>query len=427
MEDLSYGAEGYAVKLLQYALIRAGEDPGRPDGIFGRRTRKALLAFQRRQGLAADGVAGRLTWAAAYPFIAGYALHAIAPGDTLYALSRRFDTGLEALLTANPGLDPLDLPVGEVVTVPLDMPVVAEEIDYSALLTGLILKGLTMRYPFISVYEIGRSVMGQRIWAASLGSGKKRVGYNGAHHANEWITTPLLLRFLEDYAQAYASRGQLLGVPARALFECATLHMVPLVNPDGVDLVTGALSESDSYYAQAKALSAFYPAIPFPRGWKSNIAGVDLNLQYPANWEQARRVKFDQGFTRPGPRDFVGFGPLTAPESRAMAHWTKGMDFALTLSYHTQGRVICWQHDGYAPPASGPIGEAFGKSSGYALEETSVGCDNAGYTDWFLQTFRRPGFTVEAGKGQNPLPLSDLEAIYKENLPIFLKGIALSP
>ena len=33
MEDLSYGAEGYAVKLLQYALIRAGEDPGRPDGI----------------------------------------------------------------------------------------------------------------------------------------------------------------------------------------------------------------------------------------------------------------------------------------------------------------------------------------------------------------------------------------------------------
>ena len=39
--------------------------------------------------------------------------------------------------------------------------------------------------------------------------------------------------------------------------------------------------------------------------------GVDLNLQFPAGWEQAKEIKYAQGFNQPAPRDFVGFGPLT--------------------------------------------------------------------------------------------------------------------
>ena len=81
MKALKYGMEGYAVKLLQYALARAGLEPGNADGIFGRRTAKALQQFQRDQGLAADGVAGKLTWAALYPYITGYTLHRITAGD----------------------------------------------------------------------------------------------------------------------------------------------------------------------------------------------------------------------------------------------------------------------------------------------------------------------------------------------------------
>ena len=427
MNIVKYGMEGYDVKLLQYALFRAGMDAGNPDGIFGRRTAAAVQRFQREKGLSADGIAGKLTWAALYPYISGYTLHRISPQDTMYSLAEAYHTHVDAIRTANPAMDPGALAVGDTMIVPLDMPVVTHEIACSSLLTGLMLKGLIMRYPFVKVSEIGRSVMGRPLMAVSLGVGSKRIGYNAAHHANEWITVPILLRFLEEYAAAYAAKRTIGGAAAEDMYKTATLHLVPLVNPDGVDLITGALDPSDSFYVQAQALASHYPDIPFPDGWKSNISGVDLNLQYPAGWNVARRIKFAQGYDRPGPRDYVGSEPLIQPESRAMAKWTKAHDFSLTLSYHTQGEVIYWQYDGVQVPGAKAIGQAFSQSSGYALKTAPSESGYAGYKDWFIASWGRPGFTIEAGAGQKPLPLWQFERIYRENLPILVRGVTLSP
>ncbi|MCI9365556.1 MAG: hypothetical protein HFJ54_02865 [Clostridia bacterium] len=162
-------------------------------------------------------------------------------------------------------------------------------------------------------------------------------------------------------------------------------------------------------------------------GWYIfNTTGVDLNLQFPASWEKAKEIKFEQGFTSPAPRDFVGSAPLVAPEAIAMYKFTLAHNFRLILAYHTQGRVIYWRYLDFLPPASFYIGAQFAASSGYDLEDTPFASSFAGYKDWFIQNYNLPGYTIECGFGSNPLPISQFNTIYAENEGILVLGAVLA-
>ena len=278
-------------------------------------------------------------------------------------------------------------------------------------------KELSKKYSFLRLSEIGRSVMGKPLWCLRFGIGKNRVFYNASHHANEYITTNLLLKFIDRLCFAYASGGSIHRESAKEIYEYSTLALMPAVNPDGIDLVTGALTQG-RYFERAREIAGNYPHFSFPSGWKANIEGVDLNLQYPAGWEQARENKFALGVTSPAPGDFVGESPLSAPESRAVYDYTLHFDPNLILAYHTQGEVIYWKYLGNEPFNSYKIARIFSALSGYYVEETPYASGFAGYKDWFIDAFDRPGYTIEAGKGTNPLPLSQFNDIYNRTLGI---------
>lgn len=423
MKLLRLGDEGSLVQLLQTALSRAGYLVA-ADGIFGRQTQNALLRFQRDAGIAADGIAGPQTNAALLPYYRGYILHTIRRGDTFYRIAMRYGSSIFAIETANPNVNPLRLQIGSTLVIPLDFPVVPTDIAVSSDLVNYAIRGLAARYPFFRVQQIGTSVLGSPIQSLCIGTGSNRVLYNASHHANEWITTLILLRFAEELAAAYAEDGAIFNISATELLETSTICLVPAVNPDGIDLVTGALPQSD--VNAAAQLAANYPEIPFPSGWKANIRGIDTNLQYPAGWETAKEIKASQGYLLPGPRDYVGTAPLQAPESRSMYDYTRRFDPSLTLSYHTQGQVIYWQFLDYAPENARAIANRFSAVSGYSVEDTPYASSFAGYKDWFLQDFGRPGYTIEAGLGTNPLPIADFPAIYRDNLGILVLGALLT-
>lgn len=61
---LEFGSEGSEVEEMQRRLRDLEFEPGPLDGIFGRRTRAAVIAFQESNGLEADGICGKLTWRA---------------------------------------------------------------------------------------------------------------------------------------------------------------------------------------------------------------------------------------------------------------------------------------------------------------------------------------------------------------------------
>ena len=300
------------------------------------------------------------------------------------------------------------------------MAIVNTDVPMTSALCGETIERIVKTYPFCSVRQLTTTAFGRPVWSLTIGTGDRKVLYSAAHHANEWITTPVLLKFVEELAAAMDSGGKLYGVEARNIAKAATIHTVPMVDPDGVDLVTGAIEQGTLEYEAARRLGDNYPNIPFPDGWKANLLGVDLNLQYPAGWLRAREIKFSQGYTKPGPRDYVGRSPLSQRESIALAEYTREVDPALVLAYHTQGKEIYWQFGNYEVPGARALGEEFARLSGYALAETPYESSFAGYKDWFIQDFRRPGYTLEAGSGVNPLPLEQFDEIYRDNLGILV-------
>ena len=304
------------------------------------------------------------------------------------------------------------------------MAIVKTDIPVTSELNWQWVRALSQRYPSMKAENLVWSPYGRPIPVLTLGEGQRKVLFSASHHANEWITTPVLLKFLEQLAQAAEDGTMLGGRSARKLLQQVSIVSVPMVNPDGVDLVTGAIRPDTPQYVKAEDLAKNYPGIPFPTGWKANLNGVDLNLQYPAQWQQARAIKFAGGYRKPGPRDFVGSAPLSQRESFHMARLAEQVVPELLLALHSQGQVIYWQFQNYQVPGARELGEKMAAVSGYELADTPFASSFAGYKDWFIQVFRRPGYTVEVGLGENPLPISQFDEIYERVSAILLTAAA---
>ena len=300
------------------------------------------------------------------------------------------------------------------------MAIVKTDVPMTSALCEQTILELVRTYPFLRTEVLTETAHGRNLRTLVIGNGSRKVIYSAGWHANEWITTPVLLKFVEEFARALKNGGEIFGVNAGDLAAKVTVYTVPMVNPDGVDLVTGAIPPEQRSYQNAALIAAGFPSIPFPEGWKANLNGVDLNLQFPAGWLKAREIKFLQGFNRPAPRDYVGRAPLNQRESRAMAGYTEYIDPALVLAYHAQGKEIYWSFMDYEVPGARELGEELARVSGYTLTEPVPGSSYAGYKDWFIKVFRRPGYTVEVGTGTNPLPLSQFDEIYRDNLGILV-------
>lgn len=250
----------------------------------------------------------------------------------------------------------------------------------------------------VSVKSAGKSVQQRELYYITLGTGDYKVFINGAHHGMEWITSAMLIRFCKELSDCADRFLPFCGYDTQKLLQRCTLFVLPMVNPDGVQKGI----ETPSLAAR----------------WQSNARGVDLNHNYNAGWQIAKEAERHAGITEPGPTRYGGEFPESEPETKAMVGLTRREEFDIALCYHTQGEEIYYQYGANHPRRCSTLAKAFASVSGYKLAAPPAIASHAGYKDWFIQTFQKPGFTIEAGRGTNPLPISQLEDMYRKNKPL---------
>ena len=172
METLRLGSRGVYVELLQSVLKTLGFYTGNIDGVFGARTENVVKYFQRQFRLTSDGVVGRSTWQSLMPYINGYTNYTIKRGDSLYSIARKFSTTVQRIITANPGITPNNISIGQTIIVPFGN-IVRTNVSYYFELLQMNINSLKTVYPFLEVGSIGNSVMGKDLTYIRIGTGPK--------------------------------------------------------------------------------------------------------------------------------------------------------------------------------------------------------------------------------------------------------------
>lgn len=279
--------------------------------------------------------------------------------------------------------------------------------DYSKLQMDI--KTLTDNYNIIKSYSIGKSVMQKDIICAEIGRGEKKVFLGGAYHGLEYLTAAFLIKFLSNYTVAVMTETEHYGYDIKKFYDSVTLCIVPMVNPDGVDIAVNGLDITNEYHRHLISMVGIHS---FNHVWQANARGVDINHNFDANWHMV--------VDRPSPSKYGGESASSEPETRAVEEFVRKENFDLMLAFHSQGREIYYDFDGMTGKHSLEIAEKMAKESGYAVCVPEGTASYGGCKDWFIKEFGKAGFTVEIGQGQNPLPMSMLDDVYDENAKIIL-------
>lgn len=251
----------------------------------------------------------------------------------------------------------------------------------------------------LKVFSIGRSVLGRNIYA--FGAGRLRGGtlFVGGVHALEWLTTLLLFRFCFDLSKREEVLSRL---------ENKGAIIIPCLNPDGVEIVLNGLEG-------AKERASFVDRISNGdlSKWQANANGVDLNHNFDAGFNILKKLEINAGIISPSPTRYGGEYPFSEPETKALASICKLFDVQTAFAFHSQGEEIFWQYGKNTPPRSRLMAELLSESSGYKLSAQEGLASHGGFKDWFIDRLSRPAFTIEIGKGKNPLPIQELDGIYE--------------
>lgn len=285
---------------------------------------------------------------------------------------------------------------------------IVKSVDYNYTEMNKIIDALCCRNSVFEKFSIGKSCAGRDITALKIGSNcNEYVLFTAAFHGSEHISGNILLMFAEELAAAYDNNVSIAGIKICKALGKRGIIFVPRVNPDGCEIaIQGASACGDKAAFINKICVGDY------LHYNANLRGVDINHNFDAGWQKLHELERRSGIFGPSATRFGGYSPNSEPETAATVNLCLQYNVHHAVALHSQGEVIYWNYNGYEPAVSKQMAEIMAATSGYALDVPVRLATGGGFKDWFLKKFNRPAFTIEVGKGQNPLPISQAFEIY---------------
>ena len=264
------------------------------------------------------------------------------------------------------------------------------------------------KYPNIRGSIIARSILSRPIEAYFIGEGKRYVAVLATHHALESITTNFAFSLM-DYMLENVGKEKINGIDCKFLLSKYCFLVVPIVNPDGVELRFNGVSETPLRERLMRMSGGDFSL------WQANARGVDLNHNYAVGFSEYKQIEAKEGVCA-GRSLFSGEHPESEPETRGVANLIRTLMPIAVVSLHTQGEEI------YAYPKTARVmrcSERLAAMTGYRTAEASGTAAYGGLCD-YTGALGIPSFTFELGRGVNPLDEGEVPKIFERVAPAII-------
>lgn len=275
------------------------------------------------------------------------------------------------------------------------------------------LQVLSEIYPDVISYEFGDTTsQGRRIPILRFGGADatRQIMVTGSIHAREYMSSQLVMAMVEHYASGYDSL-QFEGVPVKDIFDCIALFIVPMANPDGVEIaqrgVEGAVTDEAKRWVAEQMQEEDYDQI------KANANGVDINRNFGNGFGKGR-------WARRQPSFYFYSGPhaFSEVETRLLMRVSKQHEYLCFLNYHSKGNNVfygCKNAKKSVNAEALRISNIIKKHTDYPLFGPNTAAPCGSWADEVEVDYDRPSATIEIGT-QNPVPIEEFQGIFSKNV-----------
>ncbi|MBE6853427.1 MAG: DUF4214 domain-containing protein [Ruminococcus sp.] len=304
--------------------------------------------------------------------------------------------------------------------------------SYSSMINDIV--NLQCQYPsLVRVQSIGATADRRQIYDVMIGSpdASKHIVIQAGCHAREYMGCLLVMDQAEYFLQNYWS-GTYGGRTYEELLSEYCIHIIPMLNPDGISLSQYGLdgiknpsirTRIKSMYIRDKRQGVTGAGLEeYLRTWKSNALGVDINRNFNCNLNIPGKNESD----RPGAFGYQGASAESENETKAIARLVESLPgVRAVISYHSSGSYIYWAYgqQGEFKEQCRKMAQGLGNETGYYLlngDDFGSGCSN-----WVAARGIRAA-TIEIGTGNSPLPAGQYRGIWNANrnvIPYLLSSL----